>query len=126
MLAIEIPPNANCEAVDLRVFNDLEPPRRVTHVRIESPAAGRKPAWYQVTGWTLDGRPCDALARRVDDSGEGVAILVSGGDAGLRLQPEDSRPSWGLNDRRQHGLPFLLVADPADLRFDPLQPPLPS
>jgi hypothetical protein len=117
MFVIEIPPNPNCEAVDLRVFNDLEPPRRVTHVRLESQTE-RAPAWHAITGWTLAGLPCDALARKVDDSGEGVAILISGGDAGLRLHAKDSRPHWRLDDLQQFGLPWLLVSDPSDLRCD--------
>ena len=116
MLVIEIPSNPNCEPVELRVFHDLEPPRRVTHVRLESRESGGAP-WYAVTGWTASGAPCPALARKVDDSGEGVALLVSGGDAGLRLQPEADATPWRLDDSRQHGAPFLLVADAGDLRF---------
>ena len=116
MLVIEIPPNPNCEPVELRVFHDLEPPRPVTHVRLERPQGGG-PSWYTVTGWTASGALSPALARKVDDSGEGVALLVSGGDAGLRLQPEADAAAWRLDDARQHGAPFLLVADAGDLRF---------
>lgn len=116
MVVIEIPPNPNCEAVELRVFHDLEPPRPISHVRVEPPAAGGV-QWCAVTGWTLAGDPCPALARKVDDSGEGVAILVSGGDAGLRLAPEGHDASWRLDDARQWGLPFLLLPDEGDLRF---------
>lgn len=116
MLVIEIPPNSNCEPVDMRVFHDLEPPRAVTHVRLEEAGAGGGPQWYAVTGWTATGSPCPALARKVDDSGEGVALLVSGGDAGLRLQPENRQAPWRLDDPGQHGAPFLLVPGLSDLR----------
>ena len=115
MFAIEIPPNPNCEAVELRIFHDLEPPRTVTHVRLER-AAG-KPQWLAVTGWTLAGTPCPASVRRVDDSGEGVALLVSGGDAGLRLQPEEQQAPWRLDHPEQWGLPFILTTDAADVTF---------
>lgn len=121
MLVIEIPPNANCEPVELRVFHDLEPPRPVTHVRLERPEGGSAP-WYAVTGWTASGAPCPALVRKVDDSGDGVALLVSGGDAGLRLQPEAGVAAWRLDDARQHGVPFLLIADAVDLRFTSSDP----
>lgn len=116
MLALEIAPNSNCQAVELRVFHDLEPPRPVTHVRLEPPDGG--PArWYAVTGWTPDGRPCPALARRVEDSGDGVALLVSGGEAGLRFQPADTPFPWSPQAPFQHGAPFLLIGEVIDLRF---------
>ena len=118
MLTIEILPNPNCEAVELRVFHDLEPPRPVTHVRLEPPGAGA-PQWYAVTGWTLAGTPAPALARKVDDSGEGVVLLLSGGNAGLRLRPETSQTPWRLEDATQQGAPFLLIGDPQDVRFAP-------
>lgn len=124
MLTLEIAPNPNCEAVELRVFHDLEPPQSVTHVRLEHDTPGH-PQWYAVTGWTLIGRCIPAVARRVDDSGEGVVHLVSGGDAGLRLQPERRQATWQLTDLQQFGMPFLLIADPQDLRFVPV-PPIPT
>ncbi len=117
MLVIEIAPNPNCEPVDMRVFHDLEPPKLMAQVRLEVSGDGRGPQWYVVTGWTAAGAACPALAHKVDDSGEGVALLVSGGDAGLRLQPAGRDAPWRLDDTTQHGVPFLLVADATDLRF---------
>lgn len=116
MLLIEIPTNANCEATE-RVFHDLEPPRRITHVRL-SRAPGGRPMWHAVTGWTLDGATAPALARKVDDSGDGVAMVISGGDAGLRFRPEGSLEPWRVEAARQWGLPFVLLPDAADLRYD--------
>jgi len=70
------------------------------------------PGVFQVPGfWT-----CPAQARKVDDSGEGVIMLVSGGDAGLRLQPGGAPAAWSLTNPAQWGEPFLLIADPEDLR----------
>ena len=112
MILLEIPPNPNCEPVEQRVFNDLEPPRPVSRVRLER--AGQ-PAWCAVTGWTLDNAPCPAVARKVDDSGEGVVLLISGGEAGLRLQPADAATPWRLEAPGQWGEPFLLLGDTEDL-----------
>ena len=111
MVVVEISQNPNCEPVDLRVFHEVEPPRRVRRVCLEQTPG--EPAWYEVTGWTTLGQPCPAVAQRVDDSGEGVALLLHGGDAGLRLRPEDSRTPWDVNDAQQWGVPFLLMADEA-------------
>ena len=115
MFVVDIPANPNCEAVEMRVFNDLAAPVAVSRVRLErAPGAV---AWCAVTGWTTQGSPCPALMRKVDDSGEGVALLISGGDAGLRLQQADCRAPWSLSDATQWGEPFLLLADVADLQL---------
>ena len=114
MRIIEIPDNPNCDPVELRVFNDLEPPHPVVQVRFErQPEAA---AWYEVTGWTTSGAPCPAFVQKVDDSGEGVIWLVFGGDAGLRLRPAGRREPWGLAHAGQWGEPFLLIVDPADVQ----------
>jgi len=125
MITVEIAPNPNCEPVDLRVFHDLEPPRQVHRVCLARPPGppvaragaggdgeGRagEPKWHEVTGWTAQGAPCPALAQRVDDSGEGTALLVYGGDAGLRFRPAGTGP-WRLEDPQQWGEPFRLTTD---------------
>ena len=112
MVLIEIPPNPNCEPVDMRIFNDVEGPRCV-HKLCVAPA-GQQPSWHEVTGWTAEGVPCPALARRVDDSGEGLAVLVYGGTGGLRFRPAGSGQPWALSDPNQWGLPFLLTTDTQD------------
>ena len=147
MVVIEIPDNPNCPVAELRIFHDVEPPRSVSGVRLERVPGESK--WHDVTGWTLAGQPCPALAQKVDDSGEGVAYLVRGGDAGLRLRPSPGTPDallrkakhrgwatgvpravgerpaaghpqpWSLEDPTQRGEPFLLIADSGDLRFAP-------
>ena len=115
MVLIEIAENPNCAPVDLRVFHDLAPSQPVAAVRLErSPGALQ---WHAVTGWTVAGLPCPARLQKVDDSGEGVAFLLYGGDAGLRLQPADGQTPWGLRDSRQWGESFLIVADRSDIRF---------
>jgi hypothetical protein len=116
MVVVEITPNPNCDPVDLRVFNDVEPPRRVAGVCLEY-APGHS-AWFDITGWTADGTPVPAQARRVDDSGEGLAVLVTGGTAGLRLRRAGSGGAWRLDDADQRGESFLLLADDGSVRFE--------
>ncbi len=112
MVIVEISKNPNCAAVDARVFHELEPPRRVRQVRLERHP--RQPRWYDVSGWTVTGRPRPAIIQKVDDSGEGVAFLVYGGDAGLRLKPAGQDAPWRLDDPEQWGEPYLLVSDLSD------------
>ena len=115
MITLEIEPNPNCEPVDLRVFNDVGPPKPVAQVLVDRTAG--PPHWCLVTGWTQGGDPVPAQARQVDDSGEGLVWLVSGGDAGLRLQPAWQPRVWSLEESTQWGMPFLLIGDLRDLRF---------
>ena len=120
MRLIEIPANPNCPPVELRVFHDLGPTSPVAQVRLARQPGS--PEWYDVTGWTSAGASCPALRQKVDDSGEGVAWLLFGGDAGLRLKPAGSAKPWRLTDRRQWGEPFLLLVDERDVR--PEHPPV--
>ena len=113
MITIEIPQNPNCAAVDTRVFHDLAPPCQVNQVRLEH-QAGRV-QWYDITGWTTAGTPCPAVIQKVDDSGEGVAFLIYGGDAGLRLKLAGHNTPWQFGDPEQWGEPFLLVTDLNDV-----------
>ena len=115
MRLINIAPNPNCPPVELRVFHDLTPPHPVVQVRLCRPPGA--PAWYDVTGWTRAGSPCPALLQKVDDSGEGVAWLLFGGDAGLRFKPPGADAPWAIENRRQWGEPFLLLTDLTDVRL---------
>ena len=101
----------------MRVFHDLTPPRSVSQVRLEREQGIAQ--WYEVTGWTASGTTTPALAQKVDDSGEGVAFLIHGGDAGLRLRAAGSAEPWHIDRPQQVGLPFILTTDVADLKFAP-------
>ena len=114
MILIEIPTNPNCASVELRVFHDLAAPQPIHQVQLERHEG--QPQWCDVTGWTTAGVPCPALLQKVDDSGDGVAFLVSGGDAGLRLRPAAHQQPWHLEDPRQWGEPLLILADARDAR----------
>ncbi len=114
MIVIDIPDNPNCATEEMRLFNNLEPPQPVTQVRLEH--NNTAPAWYAVTGWTTNGTPCPAQIQKVDDSGDGTAFLLYGGDAGLRLQPASQPTPWQLDQPHQWGEPFMIVADREDVK----------
>ena len=77
-------------------------PRRVTRVRYD-PESGPQVV-CDVVGWSSAGGPgpCPAQGVLVEDSGGGTAMLVWGGDLGLRLTPQDGGPTVGE--------PFVLLA----------------
>lgn len=119
LITIEIPDNLNCEAVDLRVFHDVDTAQVVRQIRLARD--GEPPQWHDVTGWTAAG-PSPARLQKVDDSGEGTAFLLYGGDAGVRLRPAHRAAPWRLDDAAQWGCPFLLLSDLADVRVAPDAP----
>ena len=95
-----------------RVFDLLDEPRTITAV-FTADLSGED-RWCRVTGWNDDG-PCPAYAAKAEDSGEGVVLLVYGGNDGIRFQPSESADPWDLNDPAQWGEPCLMLG--ADTAF---------
>jgi hypothetical protein len=79
-----VDPNPNApEGCGLR-FKATDAPRPVARVRLE----GR---WCRVVGWSRAGE-CAAQQAVVEDSGAGSAVLIFGGDFGIRLFPDGGEP----------------------------------
>ncbi len=110
LLVIEVEESENSLFAVTRSFQTMEDPRPVSKVSTFAP--GGAEAMYEVVGWSSDGL-VTALAALVDDSGEGSALLVYGGDEGIRLRPEGSPLDWSLEEPSQWGEPFLLLAHDA-------------
>ena len=87
-----------CAGCAMRWKAESEP--RVVKTLRYSPESGEMIA-CEVTGMGADG-PCPALAVTVEDSGGGTAVLVWGGDLGLRLHP--------LAGGATIGEPYLLLS----------------
>jgi hypothetical protein len=107
--------NENCAEGGSWRFNPLEPPRPVTRVRLyETAPAGE---WFDVVGWTGEpDRPtCGATVRKIDDSGSGVAYLITGGECGVRLRSVDDPSEWSVENNRQRGAPYLTVPSVNDV-----------
>ena len=89
-----------------RVFDLLNDPQPIN--RVYTADADGQNCWCDVTGWS-DGGPCQALAALSEDSGEGVVLLVYGGDKGIRLKPVGSPDGWDLASEEQWGEPCLML-----------------
>ena len=105
-MEIEVSAGANSPMDLTRVFQTMEPPVSVVRLQALDPLGVE--ALCDVTGWSSSG-PCPAYAVKVEDSGEGVAVLVFGGDEGIRLRPPDSGEDWDLASPRQWGEACLLL-----------------
>ena len=112
---VEVEASDNCPMSANQVYRNLDLPFRVAAVRIyEGEADGRLCA---VTGWSSrgDGSATDVYAVRVEDSSEGSAYVVYGGDWGIRLRPPKADGEWSVDNREQWGETHLVLADEGDI-----------
>ena len=112
---IEVEANPNCAGREGMRYRELGPPLPVVRVRIFD--RRDEGEWCLVTAVQGDGPALwgPALARRVEDSGVGVAYLVFGGAWGIRLCPVDRARAWSFDDPDQWGEPYVVLTDPQDL-----------
>ena len=105
-LEVDVTESANCPLSMVRMFDAMEDPKEIGGVVAAGPDGEDR--LCRVTGWSSSG-PCSAYAVLVEDSGEGVATLVYGGDEGIRLQPWDRSEPWDLSSPHQWGEACLLL-----------------
>ncbi len=91
-----------------RMFDLLSDPIEVMRVFATDPMG--EDLWCRVTGWSSQG-PCAAMSALAEDSGEGVVLLVYGGNEGLRLQPAGSNDAWEITNSNQWGEACLMLAN---------------
>ena len=112
---VEVEPNPNSLMSANQVFRNIGAPFAVAMVRLyEDTPEGRLCA---ITGWSSagGGTPTGAFAVRVEDSSAGSAVLVYGGDWGVRLKPADAANGWSADGPDQWGETHLVLADVEDL-----------
>ncbi|MSQ14474.1 MAG: hypothetical protein EXR50_01235 [Dehalococcoidia bacterium] len=111
---VDVEAGDNCPYSLQSLFSRLDAPREVIQVRLYlGPGEG---ALYDVTGWCEDG-PCPALGAKVEDSGQGYAFLVYGGESGLRYRPAGSAEAWSLDASDQWGDSHLLLSEVTDISW---------
>jgi len=112
---VDVESNDNTPMMAQQVYKNIGVPFPVSHVRIyEGEPGGQLCA---VCGWssTSDGPEVRAHAVQIEDSSEGRAFLVYGGDWGVRLRPADADAPWSTDDVDQWGETHLVMASEDDL-----------
>jgi hypothetical protein len=112
---VEVESNDNTPMMAQQVYKNLGLPFRVTKVRIyEGEPEG---ALHDIVGWSSSGggEPVEAFAVRIEDSSEGAAFLIYGGDWGIRLRPAGSDAAWSIDAEEQFGETHLVLASDDDL-----------
>ena len=106
LVEVEVSQSANCPMSLTRMFDAMEEPVLVSGVVASDPEDNDQ--MCDVTGWSSSG-PCAAYAALVEDSGEGIARLIYGGDEGIRLKPAGCEERWDLDSPNQWGEACLLL-----------------
>jgi hypothetical protein len=112
---VEVDPNDNCPMSAYQVYRNIGEAFRVKQVRIyEGEPEARLCA---VTGWTSlnGGRASEAYAVQIEDSSQGAAFLVYGGDWGIRLAAASEEIEWNVDEPQQWGETHLVLADREDI-----------
>lgn len=106
LLEVEVTAGGNSPLDVHRMFDLLSDPVEVHRV-LATDLKGQD-VWCEVTGWGAEGH-CPAMAALSEDSGEGVVLLVYGGDEGIRLRPADCEEDWDLATSNQWGEACLML-----------------
>jgi hypothetical protein len=106
---IDIDPNANLDEACMATFKETGASAPVRAVRLLRDAGWE---WCAITGWSA-GAPAPALLTPIEESGDGPALLLHGGNHGLRLAPISVPAAagavrWDVTDASQWSEPFLL------------------
>ena len=103
---VDVEANENIHESFSMLYRDVSKSREVYCIKYniegeESPV--------QVIGWVKETQStCAAYACQVEESGDGVAILIYGGTGGIRIKPLEDETEWELGAPKQKGATHLV------------------
>ena len=107
---VEVDSNSNTDQSFNMIFRDISPARELYCIKY--PVNGEEQP-VQVTGWDAESNtPCPAYACKVEESGDGVALLIYGGSCGVRMKLLEDEIKWDPESSKQWGDTHLVY--PAD------------
>ena len=112
-IEVEVFAGPNCSWEMTRVFQSQRGPRPVAQVVTQLPDGSE--GLCDVVGWSEQGQ-VPAHAAYVDDSGDGQALLIFGGDQGIRLKAAEALHPFDVENTSQWGEPCLLLDVNTELR----------
>lgn len=115
-MELNIEANSNCGEEGQFVFMESSAPRSIDWIMVSVKGQDQK---FKIVGVHKDGSFGSAFAVSIDDSGEGTAFLIYGGEWGVRYQPESLQDAWDLSNSAQLGDPYKIYASPEDIGFHP-------
>lgn len=117
LLMFEVEDNENCAGVPQLIFNTFAEARPISHVKLPYQGSAQ---FHRVTGWDSQspGGPSTAYGVKIEESGGGEALLVYGGDWGLRIMRPGLDELWDINSENQWGEAYLMLGDESGVMFE--------
>lgn len=98
---IDIESNPNTDTSFNMLFRDVSKAREAFCIKF---MIGTEDQPVQVTGWDAEtNSPCPAFACQVEESGDGIALLIYGGSGGIRMKPLEDESPWDSSASTQWG-----------------------
>jgi len=103
---IDVEPNDNINSRVSTLYRDRGTPREVYCIKYDLQGTDEP---VQITGYDLDtGKPCPAYACPIEESGDGLALLIYGGSGGIRLKRLEDESAWDVSSTNQWGETHLI------------------
>ena len=103
---LEVESGTNVDKPFSMMYREVDKPREVFAIKY-TVNGSEQPA--QVTGWDAEtNTPCSAFACRVEESGDGVALLIYGGSGGIRIKELEDESAWNVHAPNQWGETHLV------------------
>ena len=103
---VEVEAGGNAGQNFSMLYRDVSPSREVFCIKYQ---VNSEETPMQVTGWDMEtNSPCAAYACRIEESGDGTALLIYGGSGGIRLKPLEDETEWKLDAPDQRGETHLV------------------
>lgn len=103
---VDVESNGNVNENFSMLYRDVSPSREVYCIKY---LINEEDAPVQVTGWDNEtNSPCAAHVCQVEESGDGVALLIYGGSGGIRMKPLEDETEWKLGAPGQKGETHLV------------------
>ena len=103
---LEVESNPNTQNSFNMLYRDVSPAREVFCIKYRR---GIEEQPVQVIGWDLEtSGPCPAYACQVEESGDGIALLIYGGTGGIRMKFLEDESNWELGAEDQWGESHLV------------------
>ncbi len=98
---IDVESNPNTETSFNMVFRDVSQKREAFCIKHRVDTEDQP---VQVTGWDAEtNSPCPAFACKVEESGDGIALLIYGGSGGIRMKLLEDESPWDSASPTQWG-----------------------
>lgn len=98
---LEIESNPNVERSFDMVYRDISPTRELYCIKYK---INGEDLPVQITGWNAEtNSPCSAYACKIEESGDGTAMLIFGGSGGVRMKLLEDESPWDIKSNQQWG-----------------------